>query len=351
MESEIGISKFKNIDGVTCYMNSILAILQQIPILCDYLISNNYRSLLKDDNYNEKIIYQLHKLFRISMSMNNANLTPYTLRKVCADKDFTWGERQQQDSSEFLQFIITKVEEEIGSKVKFIPGLTNKEISFTNSLKIIQSQIEYQTFVKNEFSPFKTFFTGLENTQLTCKTCLTDKSKYETFSIWQLPIPVSKDNMKKEFDIKECMEKWIEKEVLDDKLTCDFCGLKSKVSKKCSIFNPPKVLVIQLKRFERNNYGNLTNKLNNKVNFPINNLDISDYVSNPILKKENCLYNLMAVNLHYGVANSGHYYSVVKNRSDNLWYVFNDDDTPVKVNKISEIVDYKAYLLFYYKVT
>ena len=52
MESEIGISKFKNIGGVTCYMNSILAILQQIPILCDYIISDKYKDNFKDSKIN-----------------------------------------------------------------------------------------------------------------------------------------------------------------------------------------------------------------------------------------------------------------------------------------------------------
>ena len=62
-EVEIGISKYKNINGVTCYMNSILAILQQIHF-CDYLISGNFKNLLKDDNYVDKISYQLHKFLK-----------------------------------------------------------------------------------------------------------------------------------------------------------------------------------------------------------------------------------------------------------------------------------------------
>ena len=114
MEVELGISKYKNINGVTCYMNSILAILQQIPIFSDYIVSGNFKELLKDDDFTNKIIYQLHKLFRISMSMDNANLTPSSLWKVCSEKDYVWGENQQQDSSEFLQFLITNLEEEIG---------------------------------------------------------------------------------------------------------------------------------------------------------------------------------------------------------------------------------------------
>ena len=35
----IGISKYKNM-GNTCYLNSILSILQQTPLFADYLITN-----------------------------------------------------------------------------------------------------------------------------------------------------------------------------------------------------------------------------------------------------------------------------------------------------------------------
>lgn len=352
METELGISKFKNIGGVTCYMNSILAILQQIPILCDYIVSIKFKELLKDDNYEDTIIFQLHKLFRISLSVDNANLTPTSLRSVCSKKDSTWGEHQQQDSSEFLQFIITKIEEEVGSKVVFIPGLQKEEISLRDSIIAIQSNIEYQNFIKEEYSPFKKFFTGLENAVVECKTCFNTKNIFQTFSIWQLPIPIDKENPKKEFQLNECMNKWSENESLDDadRITCDFCGLKSNIDKRCSIYKPPKILVIQLKRFERNLYGNLTNKINNKVIFPIENLDISDYISSPEFSKRKCLYNLIAVNLHYGIASSGHYFSIVKNRLDNSWYVFNDDSKPEKIQLIDQIVDSKAYLLFYYRL-
>ena len=175
MTTEIGISKYKNINGVTCYMNSILAILQQLPLFSDYIVSGKFKDLLNDDDHINKISFQLHKLFRISMSMDSANLTPSTLRKVCADKDEVWGENQQQDSAEFLQFLITKIEEELGQTVDFLPGskINNRyqTLDISNSLELIQAMSSYQSFVKKEFSPIKTLFTGLEKTKTTCKIC------------------------------------------------------------------------------------------------------------------------------------------------------------------------------------
>ena len=70
------------------------------------------------------------------------------------------------------------------------------------------------------------------------------KKIFETFSIWQLPIPPTKD-----VTLKDCMDKWMETEKLDDdnRLTCDFCGVKSNAKKSNSIFMSPKILIIQLR--------------------------------------------------------------------------------------------------------
>ena len=48
MDFIIGVSRFKNIDGVSCYMISILHILQQIPILRELIIYDKYMDLIKN---------------------------------------------------------------------------------------------------------------------------------------------------------------------------------------------------------------------------------------------------------------------------------------------------------------
>ena len=352
MSIEIGISKFRNMNGVTCYMNSILSILQQTPIFCDWIISNDFKKYIKDDDFDNKISYQLHKLFRISMSMNNFNLTPSSLRKVCSDKDFVWGENQQQDSAEFLQFLLTKIEEEFGQNVLFIPGLEIHSVkSIKDSIEVIKSKIDYQNFLKKEFSPMKKIFTGLEQVNTQCYLCGNKKNNFQTFSFWELPIPVDK-NINKEFELEDCLNKWSEKEKLDDnnRIYCDFCGVKTNVDKSSKVFSAPKILIIQFKRFQKNLYGSVVKKIDNKINFPIENLDISKYISDSSCYKDKCKYNLIAVNCHQGNPNLGHYYSIVKNRYDDNWYVFNDDSKPLRLSNKDEIIDPRSYILFYFRI-
>ena len=51
-----GICRYNNIGDITCYINSILHILQQIPIFADFIYTCSYSDILKykskgDDNY------------------------------------------------------------------------------------------------------------------------------------------------------------------------------------------------------------------------------------------------------------------------------------------------------------
>ena len=102
-----------------------------------------------------------------------------------------------------------------------------------------------------------------------------------------------------------------------------------------------------------NNFNIPIQKLVNKINFPISNFDISEYINDNSPDKNKCIYNLFAVNYHHSIGNSyscsfGHYTSIVKNRFDNEWYRF-DDNTLSKINLEEEIIDRNAYLLFYYR--
>lgn len=364
MEHIIGISKFKNINTVTCYMNSILVILQQSPLFCDYIVYGKFKKLLdknkyNQDDFNNLISYQIHKLFKISMTLDNAVITPSSLRSACSKKDFSWGDQVQQDSSEFTQFLISNIEEEIGMKVDILGGLNiNKKYelhSINISIDSIISTFYYYNFIKKDFSPIKTLFTGLEQIETHCSICGNKRNNNQTFSILQLPIPV--ENSIETIDIYKCLDKWSEKETLDNmnRMTCDFCGVKSNVIRQNYIYKTPKILIIQLKRFKRDIYGMVSRKINNRVNYPILDLDISNYISKSSPSKINNInskYNLFGINIHLDFENidSGHYISIVKNRFDSNWYIFNDEKEPIKINQEKHLHNKKAYMLFYYRV-
>ena len=117
---------------------------------------------------------------------------------------------------------------------------------------------------------------------------------------------------------------------------------------------PPKILIIQFKRFKKDMFGQICRKITDKIDYPILDLDISSYISESSPYKDKCKYNLYGINIHhelghFGNINFGHYVSFVKNRYDNNWYLFNDEREPIKLTNQDQLVNEKAYLLFYYR--
>ena len=105
-----GISRFSNIGGITCYINSILHILQQVPIFADYIYSKHFVESLKQNIPQEHLMkqttsYELHRLFIASINNDNSSITPTTFKNVIGTKNSMWNERNHQDSQEFLSFL------------------------------------------------------------------------------------------------------------------------------------------------------------------------------------------------------------------------------------------------------
>ncbi|OWK16726.1 USP15, partial [Cervus elaphus hippelaphus] len=101
------------------------------------------------------------------------------------------------------------------------------------------------------------------------------------------------------------------------------------------------VLVVHLKRFSYSRY--MRDKLDTLVDFPINDLDMSEFLINP--NAGPCRYNLIAVSNHYGGMGGGHYTAFAKNKDDGKWYYF--DDSSVSTASEDQIVSKAAYVLFY----
>ncbi|GMF62111.1 unnamed protein product [[Candida] boidinii] len=72
---------------------------------------------------------------------------------------------------------------------------------------------------------------------------------------------------------------------------------------------------------------------------------MSKYIVNPLKNNETIIYDLFAVDNHYGGLGGGHYTSYVKNDIDNEWYYF--DDSRVSRTNPLESIKGSAYLLFY----
>lgn len=352
MTTKYGVSKYNSIKGVTCYMNSILAILQQTPIFVDYIVTGQFRkNLLANCPTSKKVLnsvtYQLHNLLKISLSNDNGNISPLSLQCSLIQKDSMWGERRHQDSQEFLTFLLAKIEEEIG-----ISDKSHDEIASDETIE--QSALKYWIqYVKNEYSPLKNLFSGLSRVASTCTLCQNISNSFDIFQILQLSIPI-KDGVKADFTLENCLDDFIKSEELDEDnmLECSKCLQKNKANKQTLVWRFPDIIVMQIKRFDD---IRLDKKITNMVSYPIE-LDVEKYIDPKSPFKVNTKYSLFGINCHinlgrgtFNTINFGHYTSIVLNRHNDTWYVFDDNNEPNEVDT-SDLITANAYLLFYRRI-
>lgn len=90
---------------------------------------------------------------------------------------------------------------------------------------------------------------------------------------------------------------------------CPVCKNHCQAGKKLDLWRLPEILVIHLKRFSFNCF--LKNKLETFVDFPVHDLDLSDYIAQKGGKSSN-RYMLYAISNHYGSMGGGHYTAFVR---------------------------------------
>ncbi|ODV81036.1 peptidase C19, ubiquitin C-terminal hydrolase 2 [Suhomyces tanzawaensis NRRL Y-17324] len=144
----------------------------------------------------------------------------------------------------------------------------------------------------------------------------------------------------------DCLKAFSTPEVLgeQDLWYCPRCKDHRQATKSIQLWSTGDILTIHLKRFH--SARAFSDKIDIVVDFPIEGLDMGPYIANP--NSDNEIYDLIAVDNHYGGLGGGHYTACAKNFKDNKWYYFNDSRvTPMDDAK--EAITGAAYLLFYRK--
>ncbi|KAJ4705426.1 Ubiquitin carboxyl-terminal hydrolase [Melia azedarach] len=144
----------------------------------------------------------------------------------------------------------------------------------------------------------------------------------------------------------KCLEAFLKEEPLgpEDMWYCPRCKKHRQASKKLDLWRLPDILVIHLKRFSYSRY--FKSKLETYVDFPVDDLDLSNYITHRNIQLSN-RYTLYAISNHYGGMGGGHYTAFV-DLGHKRWYEFDDD----KVYPVSEdmVKTCAAYVLFYRRI-
>ena len=136
--------------------------------------------------------------------------------------------------------------------------------------------------------------------------------------------------------IYDCLDLFTREEIIKN-IFCEKCNKKTNFKKRLEIDKFPKYLTIILKRFKYTKM--FTTKIDNLIQFPLENLDMTNYITP---KEGKVKYDLFGVVNHVGTLSGGHYHCDIK--QNNIWIKYDDSYTCEYEKKI---MTENAYLLTY----
>ncbi|WZH42653.1 uncharacterized protein QYS62_003649 [Fusarium acuminatum] len=170
---------------------------------------------------------------------------------------------------------------------------------------------ESQLLDNDEKKMMKSFYGGQLVQQVKSKECEHISERLEPFSAIQCDI-------KGKSTLTESLQAYVGGEIMegDNKYKCSMCDTHVDAVKRACLKDVPDNLIFHLKRFD----FNLRTLQRSKIN---------DYFSNPESDVEEDIFELVGVLVHSGTAESGHYYSYIRERPSSAnrptWVEFNDD--------------------------
>lgn len=385
--------------GNSCYMNCVVQCLAATPQLTSFFFPTITESFT-DHSYKQHINVSnklgtkgqlttgFVELILNMLNNNERSFSPSKFKKIMgslspSQQFLTYD---QQDCIEFLNFLLDALHEDLNNVTitdpherKMITDLSPEQEKNRETLPVrLASTIEWERYLKLNFSVIVDYFQGQHLSQLKCLECGFTSTTYNSFSILSLPIPQKLNNSGKVL-LEECLQEFVTTELLDDnnKWYCPKCKKFTRLTKKIAITRLPQVLIINFNRFKMTNTGGF-NKLETFVTYPVNEvLDMTPYWpdvgsrinenSTMSIEKEQELlksfpvrnqippfkYKLFGVANHFGNLTTGHYTAYVHKHSDakkrREWCYFDDSRITFNVSP-SQVLNKNAYCLFFQRV-
>ena len=191
---------------------------------------------------------------------------------------------------------------------------------------------------RKQFKPLAEIFEGDLRSTLTCQRCFTSYIKSEPFGLLPLAFPEDKNehDVLHTHDIYDLLDDFVTPEIISG-YNCDRCSIQSPTEKTLDILSTPKVLLLQLKRFQG------LQKIEDFVRFP-SKLRLN-FAS--VGNGEQQLYRLTGVVCHIGMSiANGHYIAYVL--AEEKW--LKADDTTIREVRYETVKREEVYLLFYVRV-
>lgn len=327
LRTDTGYSGLRNLSN-TCYLNSLLAQLFMNVQFRAFIVEMGHKG-----RNQAKLVWELAKLFADMQSLYDKSVDP----TAAVESINTWDGDLidvtiQMDVDEFFNLLFDRLEGQM---------------------------LDNESRVR-----FKAFFGGETIQQIKSKECPHISERPEPFSA--LPVEI-----KGKASLHESLKAYVEGEVLqgDNKYSCTACGKHVDAVKRSCLRQVPDNLIFNLKRFDFDILTCMRAKLNDRFEFP-EAIDMAPYTLAGVMGDgqdlEPDLFELTGIVVHTGTAETGHYYSYIRQRptsseAKNSWVQFNDSDvtrfdpstigdycfggTDAGIYNMAKF--YNAYMLFY----
>jgi ubiquitin C-terminal hydrolase len=201
----------------------------------------------------------------------------------------------------------------------------------------------WKRYFENNFSELINIFHFTIISQIKCQHCEVLHTNYEFPNMLQLDLCDTMESSIQDFLNPIRLNHSIEPQVVID-WYCDKCKHKRETKKLTMFGSFPNELVIQLKRFQLNPFGQFQ-KQSKHVRVPLR-LDLQQFEF--IYQERPAVYQLTSIACHSGSLHSGHYFAILR-KGEDQWVKVDDDHVQplTDVQQVLKFIEQFGYLFFF----
>ncbi|KAI1124983.1 hypothetical protein F5Y10DRAFT_248045 [Nemania abortiva] len=290
-----------------------------IRSLCGYAGLRN----LSNTCYLNSLFTQLFMNIGFRRFMLNARIDRHDAQQLLSETQILFA--NLQDSRR--RFIDPQACVEQITTYEELPVDIHNQMDVDEFFNLLFDRWEAQFTVESDKKALRSVYGGQLVQQVKSKECEHISERIEPFSAIQCDI-------KGKVTLEESLQAYVDGEIMegDNKYKCSTCDRHVDAVKRACLKDIPDNLIFHLKRFDFNLRLLQRSKINDYFSFP-DKINMQPYtvecLSDPSCNAEPDEFELVGVLVHSGTAETGHYYSFIRERPTNCgtptWVEFNDD--------------------------
>ena len=325
-KGEKGIVGLRNL-GNTCYANAALQAIRNITEMTYLCLSENSGMKKTEDSHSGMMVTSYTDLIKTMWGAHRpAYISPDAFWKdtmTAAEKsgyEHFLG-RQQQDSHEFLMFVLDQLLEGSKTKVNFV--IQRPPPQTEDDKRVIAALTSWKQNFERQYTPLIDLWFGLLEYTTECQGCKNKTYQYETFNSLKVQMPSNMNEDGSAPTLHQMLEAdW--KEDTIESYACDKCSpTRSTALRRVGIWRMPRCLCVVFKRFLPDG-----RKIHTPWRLEDDSIRFSHFWSNASPEKsKDFVYEIQSIVDHHGSARGGHYTAQAKSPLNGKWYFYDDEST------------------------